>query len=79
MSGVALVHDVVNHLAHLILIFLKHTNLRFHELGLAVHEGLRDDVDVLCLHKLLPHLVEEVVHLLVGHLLDLVFMVIHHP
>lgn len=76
MACSLLVHDVVDDLAHLLLILLKHAHLALHELRLAVHERLRNHVNVLRLHELLPHLVQERVHLLVCDLLQLRLMVL---
>jgi len=50
-------HDVVDDLANLLLVLLEHADLAFHQLRLAVHERLRDHVNVLSLQKLLSHLV----------------------
>ena len=57
MASGLLIHDVVDDFAHLLLVLLQHLNLALHELRLAVHEGLRDHVDILSLHELLAHFV----------------------
>jgi len=59
------VHDVVDHFTDLLLILLKHLDLALHKLSLAVHQRLWNDVHVLRLKELLPHLVQESIHLLI--------------
>ena len=76
MTRALLVHNIVDDFAHLLLIGLEHLHLAFHELGLAVHERLGDHVHVLCLHELLPHLIQEGVHFIVGDLLQIRLMVL---
>ena len=76
MARLVLVHYVVDHLAHLLLVGLEHLHLALHELGLAVHERLRDHIHILRLHELLPHLVQEGVHFIVGDLLQIRLMVL---
>ena len=76
VARLVLVHYVVDHFAHLLLIGLKHLHLAFHELGLAVHERLGDHIHILCRHELLPHLVQEGVHFIVGDLLQIRLMVL---
>ena len=76
VASLVLVHYVVDHFAHLLLVGLEHLHLAFHELGLAVHERLWDHIYILCLHELLPHLVQEGVHFIVSDLLQIGLMVL---
>ena len=51
-------------------------NLTLHKLRLAVHKRLGDHIDILRLHELLSHLVEECVHFVIRDLLQLRLMVL---
>ena len=77
MASCILVHDVIDDLAHLLLAVFKHLNLLLHQLSLPVHKRLWYDIDILGLHELLPHLVQEGIHLVVRGLRQLCLMVLH--
>ena len=66
MPGLVRMHDVVDDLPDLLLVLLQHFDLTFHQLSLAVHQRLGDHVNVLCLQKLLTHLVQKRMHFFIG-------------